>query len=156
MRDMRRRGARVFRVTFAPSAEPARTDEIHAGFCLFVGDWIEFLERVPNEATRVVRVVRRSDVLTIVEVAEPSVAVHLLRDDITLEQVDELVRDVQTFVDRPSVEGFTVRGDPDALSSPGGAGFVAFLDRATERSGKTLYVTAEVAPARRSPSAARS
>lgn len=146
----------IFRITYVRSAEPSRTEEIQAGFCLFVGDWIEFLERLPNEATTVVRVVRRSDALTIVEVAEPSVVVHLLRDDITSEQVDELVRDVQTFVDRPTVDGFTVRGDPDALSSPGGSSFVAFLDRATERSGKTLYVTAEVAPARGSASAARS
>jgi hypothetical protein len=145
----------TFRVTYAPAVEPP-AEEIGAGFCLHVGDWIEFLERVPDEPTKVVRVVRRSDVVTIVEVAEPTVVVHLMRDDLTTDQVDDLQRQIASLVDCPTVDGFMVRGDPDALSSPNGAGFVAFLDQAAERSGKTLYVTADVGPAsRRTPIAGR-
>jgi hypothetical protein len=130
----------TFRLRFDPGtqARPA-TEEVEADLCLYVGDWIELLERTPGRPTTVVRIVHRVDVLRIVEVAKPTVVVHLLRA-VTADQVDELVEEVRTLLDSPAITGLSVRGDGIVLSSPAGADLIARLDEAVERTDAALEV----------------
>jgi hypothetical protein len=130
----------TFRIWFDPGAKGRPpTEEVEADLCLHVGDWIELLERSAVRPTTVVRIVHRADVIRIVEVAKPTVVVHLLRG-VTAEQADEIVGEVGALLDSPAITGLSVRGDGIVLSSPVGADLVARLDQSAGRRGAALEV----------------